>query len=327
MPVHDKIGHSEATITKQEGLSKILQQHLAVCKNILGKHKYYPQQYYYFDINAGCGFNDTEQCKGSPLIFLDATHDIELAYEVMLIEKDQDNACALRAALPDQDNITVFPSDNRDVLPQLIHNCLPRNGFGVIYHDPNGVPDFSLLTHIFNGNQKTRKLDVLIRLAGSSIKRTKHLNHKKLSDFLAAINKKFWIVKDLDGSDKWQWTFLLGLNWDGLRCWKSQGFHYINSAEGEDIFQRLNYNRQELQEIRQPELPYANYDEYLRHPTFRAIRSQAIAQANGVCQRCYKRPVTEVHHLKYPKWGTFDVPENLLPVCHQCHCELHDKEN
>lgn len=30
--------------------------------------------------------------------------------------------------------------------------------------------------------------------------------------------------------------------------------------------------------------------------------------------------------MKYPAWGTFDVPENLLPVCHQCHCAIHGKD-
>ena len=44
------------------------------------------------------------------------------------------------------------------------------------------------------------------------------------------------------------------------------------------------------------------------------------------CERCGERPPTEPHHLKYPPWGTFDVPENLLVVCHPCHCALHGKE-
>lgn len=36
--------------------------------------------------------------------------------------------------------------------------------------------------------------------------------------------------------------------------------------------------------------------------------------------------MTEVHHLQYPPWGTFDVIENLLAVCHECHCTIHGKE-
>jgi hypothetical protein len=30
-------------------------------------------------------------------------------------------------------------------------------------------------------------------------------------------------------------------------------------------------------------------------------------------------------NLRYPPWGSFDVPENMIAVCHQCHCEIHGK--
>ena len=73
--------------------------------------------------------------------------------------------------------------------------------------------------------------------------------------------------------------------------------------------------------------PYRNYAEYLRHPKFREIRAIAMRRANWWCQRCGGRRATEVHHLKYPTWGTFDVPENLVAICHECHCEIHGKEN
>lgn len=70
---------------------------------------------------------------------------------------------------------------------------------------------------------------------------------------------------------------------------------------------------------------YATYAEYLRHPRFRAVRRQVIERAGGICERCRSRPVTEVHHVRYPPWGTFDVPENLIAICHPCHCKEHGK--
>lgn len=72
--------------------------------------------------------------------------------------------------------------------------------------------------------------------------------------------------------------------------------------------------------------PYRNYKEYLAHPRFRAIRAEAMKRAGWTCQRCGKARATQVHHLRYPPWGTFDVIENLLPVCYPCHCEIHGKE-
>lgn len=73
--------------------------------------------------------------------------------------------------------------------------------------------------------------------------------------------------------------------------------------------------------------PYSTYQEYLAHPKYRAVRAQAIKRSGGICERCGKRPVTEVHHLRYPKWGTFDVVENLQAICHECHCEIHGKDD
>lgn len=68
---------------------------------------------------------------------------------------------------------------------------------------------------------------------------------------------------------------------------------------------------------------YRTYEEYLRHPLYRIARCVAMARANGLCEKCRGASASEVHHLKYPLWGTFDTPSNLLAVCHQCHAEEH----
>ncbi len=70
---------------------------------------------------------------------------------------------------------------------------------------------------------------------------------------------------------------------------------------------------------------YRTYDEYLRHPVFRAVRAAALRRDHAICTEC-GAPATEVHHLAYPPWGTFDVPSNLVSVCHACHCRLEGKD-
>jgi hypothetical protein len=74
-------------------------------------------------------------------------------------------------------------------------------------------------------------------------------------------------------------------------------------------------------------MPYNSYREYLAHPVFLAARSIALQRANWRCA-CGAR-ATEVHHPnhRYPPWGTFDVPSDLEPICHCCHCREHDKED
>lgn len=70
---------------------------------------------------------------------------------------------------------------------------------------------------------------------------------------------------------------------------------------------------------------YRTYAEYLRHPKFLEVRTVVFERAGGRCERCGLRPPTEPHHLRYPPWGTFDVPENLIAICHGCHCDIHGK--
>lgn len=72
-------------------------------------------------------------------------------------------------------------------------------------------------------------------------------------------------------------------------------------------------------------LQYESYEQYLRHPVFLAARAVAMRRVNWRC-RC-GAPATEVHHLEYPPWGMFDVPSNLQPICHTCHCREHGKND
>jgi 5-methylcytosine-specific restriction endonuclease McrA len=70
---------------------------------------------------------------------------------------------------------------------------------------------------------------------------------------------------------------------------------------------------------------FATYQDYLGHWLFRAIRETAMQKAGRKCVHC-GADATEVHHAKYPKpWGAFDVPANLEPICHACHCAIHGK--
>lgn len=73
--------------------------------------------------------------------------------------------------------------------------------------------------------------------------------------------------------------------------------------------------------------PYRSYAEYLRHPRFLAVRQQVFERSGGKCERCSSRPPTEPHHWRYPPWGAFDIPDNMIAVCHPCHCDIHGKEN
>ena len=72
---------------------------------------------------------------------------------------------------------------------------------------------------------------------------------------------------------------------------------------------------------------FDSYAEYLKHPVYRALRACALRRNAGRCSAC-GQPASEVHHINYPKpWGTFDVPSNMRPICHACHCAIEGKRD
>ena len=72
---------------------------------------------------------------------------------------------------------------------------------------------------------------------------------------------------------------------------------------------------------------FSSYSAYRLHPVYKAMRACVMRRFNGRCASCGE-PASEVHHINYPKpWGTFDVPLNMRPICHACHCTEHDKRD
>jgi hypothetical protein len=248
MPQMKGQGHSSMTIDKQEGLGKILSQHISVVKVIFDKYPKLPRTYYFMDAYAGSGYNASELCDGSPLIFLKAIVNAGLDYRAWFIEKDEALSTELGKRVKDyRDRCEVCKGDNARIVPQIART-LPRNAYGLIYADPNGIPGFNLLSKI-SRIPGLEKFDILIRYNAVAVKRNEfQTGKKKMLDHLSEINKSYWIIRKLKPGDIWQWTFLLGMNWGGLNDWRSQGFMYAITPKGitpgaEEIINKLNNSR------------------------------------------------------------------------------------
>jgi hypothetical protein len=69
----------------------------------------------------------------------------------------------------------------------------------------------------------------------------------------------------------------------------------------------------------------------------KSLRTTCRGEPGGPVRRHDRRGVaprlrraaaaTEVRHLRHPPWGTFNVPANLIAVCHGCNCREHSKES
>jgi 5-methylcytosine-specific restriction endonuclease McrA len=64
------------------------------------------------------------------------------------------------------------------------------------------------------------------------------------------------------------------------------------------------------------------YKQYLRSPEWQKKRVAVIHRAKGICERCGKWPIVNIHHKTYDRLG-HELLEDLEGVCLKCHEELH----
>lgn len=335
MPKNGSVGYSDITPIKQSHLKEILDTHIRIVKAIQKKwleSKWAESNYAYYDIYAGPGRINKDF--GSPIIFIDLAKKYKIPYQAILIENNKDTYQMLESTINQRygeglpQHILCF-GDNEDILKRVINNPPFKKQFGLLYADPNGCPNFRDIAKISNIKQY-EKMDILINCPAAAQKRalkiSKCTGHtQNLSEELLSINKNYWIIREPYGN--WQWSFLIGTNWDSFPEFRHLGFHRLSTDKGREIFMKLVYTAKELASIEKYGHYYSYAEGYLGHPLFKFVRKEVFGRANKKCEICKLYPPTDVHHKKYPKWGTFDSPDNLIAICHRCHCKVHEKES
>jgi len=223
-----KQGQGQYTKDKQIGFEGIISQVVQINAHIFKKYKYKPD-FYYIDLNAGSGYNDVVNERGSPLVFIDvASRHPDIEFYLILVEIDKNRITELQKRIEEHSYNNIHCTFlNKDITTLTQHDLnIPYNSMGLLYHDPNGMPEYDNLIEIFNwGNFK--KIDMLCRLSSTSIKRVANYPNCK-KDFGKPwiyheqyINKKNWLYQRLAGSS--QWTFIMGSNFN-IKPWKKFGF-------------------------------------------------------------------------------------------------------
>jgi len=64
------------------------------------------------------------------------------------------------------------------------------------------------------------------------------------------------------------------------------------------------------------------YQWYLISPSWHERREWILKRATYICEKCQKRPATQVHHLTYARVFN-ELPSDLVALCRQCHAEIH----
>lgn len=311
------------TEPKEEDFRGILKMHVGVCKGILGRFGGPP--YLYADLFAGPGnlrYGDRDFL-GSPLIAKEILSAAALPYDAVHFEQDAAVADRLARALGTRDG--VYVERCQEGFARWLSQAGRQQGrYGLIYSDPirDEIPHELLNV----AARRLPKVDIMSYVAATQYKRRRGVDPARpyLADHIAAIDKQVVLIREPIGA--WQWTFVLWSNWVRFPEWERRGFYRLDSERGQRVLERLNLSEKESRaRSNAPLLEYATYREYLQHPRFLKVKAEVFARAGGKCERCSLRPPKDPHHLRYPPWGEFDVPENLIAICHECHCEIHGK--
>lgn len=123
---------------------------------------------------------------------------------------------------------------------------------GLVFVDPSGdLPDFETLQYIARVRPR---MEILIYISTTNIKRLYQHRHKLLSDYMAEVGKAYWLVRKPLKQDPHKWTFLLGSNVPLFKDYKSIGFMRLDSQEAQRFFPTLNLTARQRREQNQPRL-------------------------------------------------------------------------
>ena len=262
MPKVDNVGFGKFTAHKMEILRSIFGMHLVVTQAVLNKRSAYRQVYKYIDATAGKGYVPGSLIHGSPLVFLDAVSSEKFykQFEVNLIEQEGINFSELQKNVSEYCRthgincvkfVKFHPGSYEEVLSRILQSEDNRE-LGLAFIDHSGdLPNFDAIKAL---SGLRPRMEILLYLSATNIKRLHHITNKSLLDYMREIGKKQWLIRKPDRFDRLEWTFLLGSNTNIFKDYRKIDFYRLESDEAQKFFPKLNLTSKERMAELQPRL-------------------------------------------------------------------------
>jgi three-Cys-motif partner protein len=231
-------------------------------RGVASREKWALKPYHYFEMYAGPGIYTTQYQSlfgdsGSPLIAAGVLR--KHRYRMYLNDEDPGVVTALATSLAYESVHAQISNMDARAFTDLIcdetwrqreYDCTDCKAMGLLFADPNGVPDWQAIIQVANCPQYDR-LDLLVNVNATTIKRchsvhTSAKGHRRLREHLADLGKKYLYVWAPHKSNFWQFALVFATNWDKFPEFSKSQFYRSDSPEGRAILDKLHYTREEI---------------------------------------------------------------------------------
>ena len=189
-----------------------------------------------------------------------ASDSFQKPYRADFIEHHSKNLNALRERVLSEassegwnlEHVHFHLGNFKAIVPKLLRRLDDRE-LGLAFVDTSGdVPDFDALQELA---AMRPRMEILMYVSSTNIKRAHHRTNKLLSDYMADMGKTHWLIRKPTLGDKHGFTFLLGSNTDIFRDYRSIDFLRLDSDEAQTFFPTLDLTAEQRHRRIQPGLP------------------------------------------------------------------------